>query len=84
MAWRALQSSHMNGADYDPETGTLTIQFLNGAVYRSSKPVPPSVVDTFFQYPSPGQYYHDKIRSYGMVKIMDGMTKGGRRSRRKW
>lgn len=85
MPWRALQSSHLNGADYDPETGALSIQFTNGAVYASSRPVPQTVVDTLFQYPSPGTYYHNNLKDrYGMYKVMDGVTKSGRRSRRQW
>ena len=85
MSWLALQSGHMNGMDYDETTGMLTIQFINGAVYRSSSAVPQTIADTLMQVSSPGAYYHDKIKDdYGMVKIMDGATKSGRRSRKRY
>ena len=84
MSWRALQSTHLAGADYDEETAQLTIQFVNGAVYRYSN-VPQTSADVLFQSSSPGSYFHDKIRgNYGEMKILDGMTKSGRRSRRRW
>ena len=84
MAWRALQSGHMAGADYDEETAALTIQFVNGAVYRYRQ-VPPYIADTLFQSSSPGTYFHDKIKgAYGEQKILDGQTKSGRRSRRRY
>jgi hypothetical protein len=85
MAWRALQSGHMYGADYDPESQILIIQFNNGAVYRTISRVPQTVVDSFFQSGSPGSFFHAKIENvYGMVKIADGTTRSGRRSRRRY
>lgn len=82
MAWRVLQSGHLNGADYDPDAQILWIQFTNGAVYRYHG-VPPSVADTLFQSGSPGSYFHSKIRgNYSEVKAVDGTTKSGRRSQR--
>jgi hypothetical protein len=44
----------MHGADYDPVAQTLTLQFTNGAVYRSVKPVPATIADTLYQGSSPG------------------------------
>jgi hypothetical protein len=85
MAWRALQSGHLYGADYDEESKVLTVQFANGAIYRSTSPVPQTVVDTLFQIASPGSYYHMKLKAgYGMIRIADGTTKSGRRSRRRF
>ena len=84
MAWRALQSGHMNGADYDPDMKMLLIQFTNGAVYQYGG-VSPDVADTLFQVSSPGQYFHDKIKGiYPERKILDGQTKSGRRSQRRY
>jgi KTSC domain len=81
MAWRALQSKHLNGAAYDPDRQSLTIQFVNGAVYNYGS-VPPTVADTLFQAGSPGSYFHDKIKGrYPETKLADGATKKGRRSR---
>jgi hypothetical protein len=80
MAWRGLQSRHLNAGDYDPEAQTLAIQFVNGAVYAYSR-VPQTVADTLFQTGSPGSYFHDKIRgSYPETKMVSGTTKSGRRS----
>lgn len=82
MAWRALQSGHLNGGEYDSETSVLTIQFVNGAAYQYSN-VPQTVADTLFQMSSPGTYFHDRIRGkYPERKIQDGLTPRGRRSRR--
>ena len=80
MAWRGLQSRHLNAGDYDPERQTLAIQFVNGAVYTYSR-VPQTVADTLFQTGSPGSYFHDKIRgNYPETKMVSGTTKSGRRS----
>lgn len=84
MAWRGLQSRHLNGADYDSEAQTLAIQFVNGAVYTYSR-VPQTVADTLFQTGSPGSYFHDKIRgNYPETKMVSGQTKSGRRSTRRF
>jgi hypothetical protein len=84
MAWRALQSTHLNGGDYDPDTQTLMLQFVNGAVYRYTG-VPQHKADTLFQSSSPGGYFHDHIRGqYTEVKIGEGSTRTGRRSTRKY
>ena len=83
MAWQALQSNHLNGANYDPESESLSIQFTNGAMYRYHG-VPATVADTLMQIGSPGSYFHDKIRGqYREVKLQDGVTKTGRKSVRK-
>jgi hypothetical protein len=80
MPWRALQSRHLNGFDYDPESRTLAIRFVNGAVYHY-RGVPQTVADTLTQTGSPGTYFHEKIRgNYFEVKVADGQTKSGRRS----
>lgn len=80
----ALQSSHLNGAQYDEETQTLAIQFVNGAVY-SYRGVPQTIVDSFRQSSSAGGYFHEKISGrYGETQTGAGTTKSGRRSRRRF
>lgn len=84
MAWRAFQSRHLNGGDYDPNTQTLTIQFVNGAIHTYHG-VGPTEADTLFQTSSPGTYFHAKIRGkYRERKIAEGTTKSGRRSRKQF
>lgn len=84
MAFRALQSRHMYGADYDTDAQALTIQFVNGAVHRYLN-VPQTTADTLFQVSSPGTYFHDKIRgNYREFQVASGSTKSGRRSRRRF
>lgn len=86
--WRALQSRHLHGIDYDPaEPGPqhVNVQFLNGAVYRTARPIPRSVLDSWLQSPSPGAFFHAKIKpDYGMMKVADGTTRAGRRSSRRY
>jgi hypothetical protein len=82
MAWRALQSKHWMGADYNAEMQTLTMSAINGAVYLV-RGVPQTVADTLFQSSSPGSYYHDKIKgTYTVTRIADGTTKSGRASKK--
>lgn len=83
MPWQALQSNHLNGADYDPESESLSIQFTNGALYRYHG-VPATVADTLMQIGSPGSYFHDKIKGqYREVQLQAGTTKSGRKSTRR-
>jgi len=82
VTWRAFQSRHLNGGDYDPETRILTIQFVNGAIYRYAG-VPQTVADTLFQSGSSRDYFNDRIKGvYPYAKVADGMTRSGRPSRR--
>jgi hypothetical protein len=84
MAWRVFQSHHLNGGDYDPQTKTLTIQFVNGAVHNYHG-VPQTIADTLFQSSSPGSYFHAKIRGkYSERQMAQGVTKSGRRSQRRF
>jgi|HubBroStandDraft_6_1064221.scaffolds.fasta_scaffold2902692_2 hypothetical protein len=82
MAWRAFQSKHLNGGDYDPESRTLTIQFTNGAVYNYYG-VPQTTADILFQTGSSQDYFNDHVRnSFRYVKVASGMSQStGRRSR---
>lgn len=80
---RAAQSSHLNQFEYHAPSQTLTVQFVNGAVYSYAQ-VPVTVYDTLQQTSSPGTYFHDKIKGvYSAQKIADGVTKSGRVSRRR-
>jgi KTSC domain len=84
VAFRAFQSTHLHGGDYDPATQTLTMQFSNGAVYQYYG-VPQTAADSLFQTGSSQDYFNDKIKGrYSYAKVADGTTKSGRRSRREW
>ena len=84
MAWHVFQSSHLNGGDYDPESKSLLIQFVNGAIYRYSD-VPQHAADSLFQSGSSQDYFNDHIKGrYEYVKVVEGQTKTGRRSRRRF
>jgi len=78
----ALQSSHMNGGEYDEPSGSLLIHFTNGAVYQYLG-VPQTVVDSLRQ--GAGGYFHAHISGrYNETQIASGTTKSGRRSRRRF
>lgn len=65
------QSSHLQSYDYDPETQTLLVTFVNGDIYRYSN-VPASEYYNFAQSGGAGSYFHAKIRmSYPYEKIFD-------------
>lgn len=59
---RTAQSSHIQAYDYDPGTGDLMIQFVNGAVYHYAG-VPATEYYNFSQSSSPGIYFHSKIKN---------------------
>lgn len=77
-----FQSTHINQAEYDPDTKILVMQFTNGSVYNYFD-VPQTTVDTLFQTGSSQDYFNDHIKSrYRYMKIADGQSKRtGRRSR---
>lgn len=76
---RTAQSSHIAAHDYDRATGSLVIQFLNGAVYEYAG-VPPTEYDSFAQSSSPGIYFWSKIRNrYTTTPLVSGMTQRGKR-----
>lgn len=84
--WRALQSRHLAGIEFDPDDSSpqyVNVSFVNGALYRTAAPVPRTTIDSWVQSSSAGSFFHDMIEPvYGMLKIADGTTKSGRRSRR--
>lgn len=65
------QSSHLQSYDYDPESQTLLITFVNGDIYRYSN-VPQTEYWNLAQSGGSGSYFHSKIRmSYPYEKIFD-------------
>ncbi len=54
------QSSHIQHFSYDPESSTLTVEFVNGSVY-SYAGVPQAEYDRFAQAGSKGTHLHAYI-----------------------
>lgn len=54
------QSSHVQQYEYDPETRTITIQFVNGAVYAGR--MDQTEYDNFHQTGSKGAYVQYKLK----------------------
>jgi len=65
------QTSHLQSYDYDEDSQTLTIQFLNGAIYTYSG-VPATEFWNLQQSGGAGTYFHAKIRNrYPTSKVFD-------------
>lgn len=65
------QSSHLQSYDYDPESRTLLITFVTGAIYRYYD-VPQTEYWNLVQSGGAGSYFHAKIRNnYSFTKIFD-------------
>ena len=65
------QSSHLQSYDYDPESQTLQVTFVNGDIYRYSG-VPHTEYWNLVQSGGSGAYFRSKIRtSYPYEKIFD-------------
>ena len=56
-----LKSSWLTEAHYDDETQTLTVHTRNGTKHEHQ--VAPHVFQEMLAAPSPGQYYHAKLRT---------------------
>jgi hypothetical protein len=56
-----LQSSALQGADYDPDTSQLTISFRSGKSYTFEN-VPERVFTELQDAASPGAYFHQYIK----------------------
>jgi hypothetical protein len=81
---KVLQSRHLQSADYDAQSKTLVIRFVNGAMH-SYHGVEQTTADSLLQSSSPGSYFHEKIRGkHTERKLMEGQTKKGNRSRRRF
>ena len=61
LPWQRLSSSMITRATYDPETETLSLQFVSGQTY-DFEDVPISVYNGLLEADSPGRYYHANIR----------------------
>lgn len=73
------QSSNLQAYEYDPESQTLTVQFLNGAIYTYSG-VPQTVADALVQNGGGGTYFHSKIKDqYHTTKLVGAESKRRRR-----
>ncbi len=72
---QAMQSSHLNGIEYEEQSRTLTIQFVNGAMYSYAN-VPADVYWALKQQSSPGSYFHAKIKGrYESTLLVAGDAK---------
>lgn len=72
---RVAQSSHIQAHDYDPNTRTMTVQFVNGSIYQYAG-VPQTEYDNFGQSSSPGTYFASKIKpTYRSQQITSGNGK---------
>jgi hypothetical protein len=54
------QSSHVQEYSFNPETGQVVIQFVNGAVYRGD--MEQTEYDAFHQSGSKGSYVQNNLR----------------------
>ena len=69
------QSSHLQNYEYDPDTQVLTIQFVNGSIYRYDG-VPATEFYNMAQSGGAGTYFCAKIKNrYPTTKITDGPRK---------
>lgn len=60
--WIPRASTDIAQAQYEAETGTLTVWFQSGGVYEYSA-VTPDVWASWQRAPSAGQYFHRQIKS---------------------
>jgi len=64
-----VRSSNLAGVGYDPEYGTLEIEFRDSGVYQYFD-VPPSVHEGLMSAPSHGKFFHAHIRNkYKYTKV---------------
>ena len=61
MSRTRLVSTMMASAGYDPTSRVLEIEFATGAVYQYVD-VPFDVYQAMLDAPSPGQFFHGRIR----------------------
>lgn len=58
----SLNSSNISSAEYDDETGVMTITFASGSTYSYSG-VPKSTYEALCSSPSPGSFFARQIRN---------------------
>lgn len=64
-----VSSSNISAIGYDVDSGTLEVEFTNGAVYSYSG-VPPGEYEGFMSADSKGKYLHANIKTrYSFVKL---------------
>ena len=64
----ALKSSNIASAEYDDDTGEMTVVFVNGGEYAGQ--VPRAIYEGLVESTSPGRFYNANIRdSYAMRKV---------------
>ena len=51
----------------NPDTGNLEVEFANGSIYHYPN-VPIKTVNEFITAPSPGKFFHAKIKAFGGKK----------------
>jgi hypothetical protein len=54
-------SSNIAGADYDPETETLTVRFHHGGA-STHEGIEAATVAGFEMAPSPGRFYNERLK----------------------
>jgi KTSC domain-containing protein len=73
--WLKLESDRIKRVKYVPnvhdERGDVLVEFNEGKVYRYAD-VPSHMVERMVHSSSPGEYFHNKIRSeYKPLKVTD-------------
>ena len=63
-----VNSSNLRAVGYNPQTGTLTIQFRNNRIYEYFN-VPQHIFDGLLTAPSKGRYHHKYIKRYPYRRI---------------
>lgn len=71
MKFRTLKSSNIEGAHFDPATGTLTVKFRNGGTYHYEA-CTQDHYDGLCSAESAGKYFHTSIRGGGFKHRKEG------------
>jgi hypothetical protein len=70
--FKVFQSSNLQSGRYDPLSGTLTLEFVNGRRYVSREPVPSRVWSTLYSAVQPKQYFDAYIKpAFSFREITD-------------
>jgi hypothetical protein len=56
-----LVSSNISSADYNDETGEMSVTFRSGQTYTAR--VPKETYEALLASPSPGSFYHRNLRN---------------------
>ena len=64
-----VDSTNIRSIGYEPETGTLEIEFLSGGIYQYFN-VPQAVFEELMHAPSHGSYFHRHIKKqYKWIEV---------------